>query len=110
MIMRVLCSPAIVRDVPVKKPLLYGLLIIIVSHTLGSILEVMLICRPLSAQWEYNTASVCGNQQVSFIVIESTGLLLDVVLLLLPLPTILSLHVSTEKKVAIAIIFEIGAV
>ena len=108
-IKRIFYFPDILSHAPGKNLSLYCLLFIIVSHTLGSILEIVLICRPFSAQWNSDLVGVCGNQQVSFIVIESIGLALDIVLLLLPLPSILSLHVTMEKKIGIVIVVDIGA-
>ena len=47
-------------------------------------LELFLICRPFSRQWDPDVTGACGNQKVSFIVIESLGLLLDVSILIMP--------------------------
>lgn len=100
----------IVFTLPIVKALCLGLLGVTASHTIGSILEVFLICRPLRGHWDLISVNACGNQQVSFVVIECIGLALDVALLLLPLPIIMRSQATTEKKIMWMMALDIGAV
>jgi hypothetical protein len=85
--------------------LLLGLSII---YPIISILEVLLICRPLAAQWDAD-AGTCGNQKISFLAIEIAGLILDLPLFLIPAMAVSKLDILGRKKVAIILVFQIGS-
>lgn len=79
-----------------------------VAHGIGSVLEVLLIFRPLAAQWDPNITGACGNQTASFMAIEILGLALDVIILGQPIPMLLRLHIN-KKKLGLFLMFEAGA-
>lgn len=74
-------------------------------------LEVLLICRPLSTQWDPNVGGACGDQTTSFVVIEVLGLVLDVAILMCPI-LLLMVHSKTSLWYKLRVIFflDIGAV
>jgi hypothetical protein len=72
--------------------LLIGTLCMSIAHGVASVLEVCLICRPLAAQWDPDVDGLCGNQMASFAAIEITGLVLDTVIIVSPIPAIMSLR------------------
>ncbi|KAF2872965.1 hypothetical protein BDV95DRAFT_361907 [Massariosphaeria phaeospora] len=77
-------------------------------HCLASILEVFLICRPLSTQWDPNAKGACGDQNISFVIIESVGLALDLVILWTPIPMLWKLHLPPRKKLQSFLVLDIG--
>lgn len=79
-------------------------------HGIESVIEVLLICRPLSAQWDSEAGGACGNQILSFIIVECVGIALDIALLGIPLYPILKLDLSMKKKAPIIIALDAGVV
>ncbi|KAF4635842.1 hypothetical protein G7Y89_g2252 [Cudoniella acicularis] len=72
------------------------------------ILEVFLICRPVSADWDKKAGGTCGNQVASYLALEVIGLLLDLAILLVPVPYIWGLKMRRSNKLKITITFTIG--
>ncbi|KAF2029082.1 integral membrane protein [Setomelanomma holmii] len=87
-----------------------GTLVLCVTHGLGSVLEVCLICRPLAAQWDPNVTGVCGSQLASFAAIEISGLILDLVMLISPVPAVLRMRMNRLKQIKAIIMLDIGAI
>ena len=84
------------------------LLVILILYGIVVFLETFLICRPMAVDWNAYIDGTCGNQVVSYLVLEVLGLLLDLAILVLPLPCIWQLRMSLRRKMSIAIVFSIG--
>ena len=83
-------------------------LVIAILFGLVVVLETFLICRPLAVDWNAHIDGTCGDQVVSYLVLEVLGLCLDFTILVLPLPWIWKLRTSLRRKMSIAIVFSIG--
>ncbi|KAK1704665.1 uncharacterized protein BDZ83DRAFT_594860 [Colletotrichum acutatum] len=79
--------------------LLNGLAIILVS---------CLQCRPLEALWNTSVVGTCINFSYFSIFNSVFNFLLDVVILLTPLPLVKQLNSSTRKKILLSINFALG--
>jgi hypothetical protein len=84
-------------------------IVLSILHGLASILDLTLICRPISAQWRIDGVAVCGNQWLSFLILEVTAILLDCLILIIPIFNILRLQLSTNRRLALLFLFETGA-
>ncbi|KAK1518085.1 hypothetical protein CPAR01_15734 [Colletotrichum paranaense] len=79
--------------------LLNGLAIVLVS---------CLQCRPLEALWNTSVVGTCINFSYFSIFNSVFNFLLDVVILLTPLPLVKQLNSSTRKKILLSINFALG--
>lgn len=86
-----------------------SLLVLSILYGLVVFLEVFLICRPMAVDWNADIDGTCGNQIVSYLVLEVLGLLLDFTTLAVPTPCIWRLHMPLAKKITLSIFFSIGA-
>ena len=84
------------------------LLVIVILYGLVVLLETFLICRPMAVDWNAHINGICGDQVVSYLVLEVIGLCLDFAILVLPLPIIWRLSTSLRDKISITILFSIG--
>ena len=84
------------------------LLVLCILYGLVVVLEVFLICRPMSVNWDTDVEGSCGDQVVSYLVLELLGLLLDIAIIVVPLPGIWRLQTGWTIKVSITVIFSIG--
>ncbi|ORY15933.1 hypothetical protein BCR34DRAFT_584646 [Clohesyomyces aquaticus] len=79
-------------------------------HGAVAVWELSLICRPLGKQWDPNAEGSCGNQIVSYVVLESCGIFLDLLILSLPIPLTLRLNLSLVNKLWVIFVLDIGVV
>lgn len=85
-----------------------SLLILSVLYGLVIILEIFLICRPMAVDWNASINGKCGNQIVSYVVLEILGLLLDFIIIMMPIPIIWSSHMNRARRFRFSIIYSIG--
>ena len=84
------------------------LLVIAILFGLVVVLETFLICRPLAVDWSAHIDGICGDQVVSYLVLEVLGLLLDLAILVLPLPVLWRLQFGLKMKIKVTILLSMG--
>ncbi len=84
------------------------LLVLSILYGLVVFLEVFLICRPMAVDWNAHVDGSCGDQIVSYLVLEVLGLLLDFTIAAISIPYIWALQMPRAKKVAVQILLSIG--
>ena len=84
------------------------LLVLSILYGLVVFLEVFLICRPMAVDWNALVKGTCGNQILSYLILEVLGLLLDCIILAIPLPSIWKLQIERAKKLRFTIMFSLG--
>ncbi|KAL5340234.1 hypothetical protein BJX70DRAFT_397001 [Aspergillus crustosus] len=84
---------------------------VIVAWALATILAGCLICRPFAFNWDQTIlGGKCGNQVTSFTVTGVVNLVTDVVVLVIPMPSLYKLQMATYKKVTLIAVFGLGVV
>ena len=73
-----------------------------------TIISTCLICRPISYTWDQSTKGTCGNQKSLELFIGIFNLLLDVALVILPMPVLWGLQMAISKKVVLSCMFGLG--
>lgn len=76
--------------------------------SLVGILEIFLVCRPFAAQWDPHVLGTCGDQILSFTILESAGLMLDLCTLLLPVLLVWGLQMQRRKRIPLILILDAG--
>ncbi|OAG08640.1 uncharacterized protein CC84DRAFT_1203964 [Paraphaeosphaeria sporulosa] len=68
-------------------------------------------CRPFRYNWELgpDVPRHCGNLQLKFFLSAIFNLVLDVGILILPMPMLWTLQINTRKKITISLIFGLGS-
>ena len=85
------------------------LLVLSILYGLVVFLEVFLICRPMAVDWNVHVDGTCGDQVLSYLVLEVLGLVLDFAILTVPIPYIWRLQMKLTRKLSTATMFSIGA-
>jgi len=80
-----------------------------IAHGIASVLELCLICRPLSAQWNPLGEGVCGDQMASFTAIEVSGLVLDLAILVFPILILRQPVMRITQKCMVICVIDSGA-
>ncbi|KAL4922632.1 hypothetical protein BDW62DRAFT_196636 [Aspergillus aurantiobrunneus] len=75
-----------------------------------NILESMLVCRPISANWDPAAApsTTCGNRKATFIVSGFWNMITDFMVMLLPVPYIWGLQLPLGRKIGLIVTFCLG--
>ena len=95
------------RDKWTRYPSL-GLSVVVGLHSLATVLTTLLICRPMAAAWDSNVSGECGNQVVAYVALESVGALIDVMVLITPIPAVWSLPLPRQRKLRPSILLSVG--
>jgi hypothetical protein len=95
---------------PVKKfriiaHILSGL---VVCFAIGSVLTSFLICRPLAGFWDREASARCGNIHLAMMAPGLVNLILEMFIIILPMPWLWRLQMSTDKKIGLTIMFGFG--
>lgn len=83
---------------------------VVSAWTLANILLLFLICRPFAANYDLTIDGVCGDRPTAFIAIGAYNIITDVIILVLPIPTIWSLRAQRKWKIGLTAIFLLGLV
>ena len=84
------------------------LIVLSVLYGVAIVLEIFLICRPLAAAWDSNISGECGQEVVSYVVLEIFGLGIDLAILIAPLRVIWRLLLTTRSKIEVSCVLSAG--
>lgn len=89
--------------------LCYGAMVVSGCYLISVILEGFLLCTPVQYNWDKSVpGGKCTNQSIAYLLAAITNLIVDTVVVSLPIPLILKLHLSLEKRLGIAAMFGLG--
>lgn len=91
------------------KRVTFGLLAIAAAWGIGVTAGAAFQCRPVAAAYDVLiTHKSCINVRDYFVASGITNILIDVGILVLPLPSLWKLQLATSRKLTISIIFMLG--
>ena len=74
------------------------------------ILEAFLLCQPLAFNWDKTIpGGFCADQHAAYISAGIINLIIDVSIIVLPMPMLWGLQMAMMRKVALTAIFSLGA-
>jgi hypothetical protein len=88
----------------------YGFMAAALAYLLACTIAWAATCRPFTFNWAItpDTPQHCGNLSMKFLLSAVFNLILDVCILILPMPMLWTLQMSTKKKIAITFVFGLG--
>lgn len=89
----------------------YSLMGVVVSFTLAYILSQLLDCSPVEAQWDlrvFKTARCIDTAVSPMMVLSIVNILVDIAVVVLPIPVILPLELSKKEKISCLLLFAAG--
>ncbi|EKJ67423.1 hypothetical protein FPSE_12408 [Fusarium pseudograminearum CS3096] len=86
--------------------------IICTTSLVGIWFSVLFACKPIAAGWDVRLSAnaTCINRPPIYITQAAFGCITDVMLLILPIPTVLGLQMSTRQKFGVLGLFAIGSI
>jgi hypothetical protein len=71
----------------------------------GFCLAPILECKPIEKAWKPAISGTCGNTQTIWLAGSITSLLIDVLILIIPMPILWKLHIEWVRKLQITGVF-----
>ena len=87
----------------------YVLMAVSIGYLIMVILEAFLLCKPFAYSWNKLRKGHCGDQHKIFLSSGIVNLLIDVTIVILPMPMLWGLQLGLSKKIALTFIFGLGA-
>ena len=77
---------------------------------LQTVLTGILICQPITMNWDPTARGRCGDETIAFAVVSVVDIATDLVVLVLPLKPLWGLQIKLSYKIALACVFGAGLV
>ncbi len=75
---------------------------------IGLILQAFLICRPFAKNWDPLLPGTCGSSTASFLADGIINIVIDLTMIILPMPLVWQLQMSQQRKLALSAVFALG--
>lgn len=75
-----------------------------------TVLIGFLICRPVEKNWDPTAPGVCGDRISGYTAVSVVNVVVDILMLVLPLPMVFNLQVKQGYKIGLFSVFGIGIV
>ncbi|KJZ72357.1 hypothetical protein HIM_08283 [Hirsutella minnesotensis 3608] len=75
----------------------------------GEVLVVFLLCRPFAYNWDKAINGSCGNLNAAYLIVHGSNFVIDSSIALLPTPVLWRLKIPRVEKLAIMLMFALGA-
>lgn len=86
----------------------YGVHAFNLGFFVATVLACCLICRPFAYNWDHSIKGTCGDQRSLELFLGIFNLLIDFTTVVLPLPVLWGLQMSTSKKFILSGMFSMG--
>ena len=90
--------------------LCYATMAVTSAYFLSVLLETFLLCQPVQFNWDKSIAGTCEGQNTAYLVAGITNLLIDVFVVVMPMPMLFGLRMSLRKRLGVVGMFSLGAV
>lgn len=88
----------------------YITMFVVVGSSLSILFSSIFPCKPIPSAYDLVTDGECIDRVATFKATAAFGVITDVMIICIPVPMVLSLHISTRKKVGLLALFGIGSV
>lgn len=90
-----------------RRVIIFVLISCVLEH-IGAILVLLLQCLPVRKFWERDYPGHCLPDDPAFHILAGFTIAYDFVIMLLPMPILYSLQISTQRKIALIGVFSLG--
>ena len=85
----------------------YVVMVLLVAYYMAALIALVRVCSPVSAFWKGRT-EICLDQSTIITIDAVVGVVSDIFILVLPLPTIWSLQMPRNKRLRIVAFWGVG--
>lgn len=80
-----------------------------IGYFITVFLEALLLCNPVEFNWDKTLEGTCANVALAYLLAGITNLLIDVIIVILPMPMLWKVKIGFSKKIGISAMFGLGA-
>ena len=80
----------------------------VLSFGVGIILQAFLNCRPFAKNWDPLLPGFCGPIKASLVADGIINVVIDLAMIILPMPMVWQLQMSQQRKLALTVVFALG--
>lgn len=89
---------------------IYTTMFINIGSGVGIFFSSIFSCSPIAMGWDMSiTTGKCIDRVALFTATAALGVITDILIILIPIPMVLGLHMSTRKKAGLLVLFSIGS-
>lgn len=88
--------------------LCYATMVVTAAYFISVLLETFLLCKPVQFNWDKSIAGTCEGQNTAYLVAGITNLVIDVFVVVMPMPMLLGLRMSLRKRLSVIGMFSLG--
>ena len=88
--------------------LVYGVIVLVGTYALGSIIATVITCLPVARYWERTIPGTCFNVEIFWVVNAFVFIAEDVITLCLPVPVLRKLQVPRRQKYGLCLLLSVG--
>ena len=81
---------------------------VVLAFGVGVVLQTFLLCRPLAKTWNPALPGSCGSMVGAVIGTSAVNVVVDIGIILLPMPMVWKLQMARSRKIALTITFGLG--
>ncbi|GIK06360.1 hypothetical protein Aspvir_002008 [Aspergillus viridinutans] len=79
-----------------------------VGNQLAFTFVLCFACHPIAKQWDMSIQGTCIDALASYYALAGTSLAFDCIIIALPLPVLITLHLQRRQKIALVALFALG--
>jgi chromate transport protein ChrA len=91
------------------KRVIYGLIAFVAAYVLAFEISLVLSCKPVKTLFRPARRRRYHNIKYHVLVQACVNVLSDLLVLLVPIPTVLQLHLSKQRRIAVLVIFIVAS-
>lgn len=88
----------------------YVMMGVCIAFWIGGFFSTAFLCNPPRKSWNPQMEGDCGNSPALYAACALGDLIVDVIIILLPMPVLWSLQLPKAKKIALTFVFGLGFV
>ena len=93
------------------REIVYIGMALVIAYWFSTVVRMFFLCSPFAYTWDKTVANgSCVNLPAAYLSVSIINLILDVMVIILPMPMLWRLQMPTSKKVVISGVFGIGGV
>ncbi|QDS74142.1 hypothetical protein FKW77_001177 [Venturia effusa] len=85
-----------------------GIGLFVILWNSANVVASFLICRPLARNWNVTIPGTCGSEPRFYLAMGIVNIITDIALIVLPMPYLCNLRMSSHKKLVAMSMFSIG--
>lgn len=90
--------------------IVYTIMAISLSYAVSVLFQNIFLCRPIARNWDKTITGSCGNTTQAYEAFGIINLIIDLAIVILPMPLLWGLQLPIAKRVALTAIFGVGFV